>query len=203
MHSLVTIAFSINLQPDLLQMKYHISIFYLLLSFGLLTSCYDPSDTMEMDPDFVSTRSLIKDQYDILYGKKLNKTVVWNGESSSQVLMIDSLLLVTELDKFLDLDLNADAIRGGYKKERQDQSISFERKSSEKRGPLLVTFEKSAKGLSVTGKLLEETFLYSKGVNLKLEFSQAGQLKSYHIHGMQKMAFSDEVLYEISGKISD
>jgi len=169
-----------------------------------LTHCVSPDSIDYPDSDMLfSIQSILDDQKLGLSGKRLKKTVVWEGESETQMLTIDSVLIARELAGFESLELQYEMIRSGYIKQVDGFTVRYSRKLTENKGPLFVQIETSgeANTLIISGKILKANFLYVTEKTFELELDSAGLLLAYDIGGFQKLIFKDTVSYRIAGEV--
>lgn len=181
--------------------------FTLFVVFGLLLfSCSDLQvnrDVLIEKYSVPNIDSLISQQVRMLDGRKVNKKVILDGNEEVSTIGSDSIFWKSELSVFSNLEINKSSLIGAYDKVEKDNTIAFERREGEKKGPLNIKIISSGRDLlQVSGTLNDINPLYSSRQKLLLSFDEKSQsLKSYQFSGYQKLILKDTIFFEVSGRV--
>ncbi len=129
--------------------------------------------------------------------REVFKKVRMDQKSEEKSVKLDSGLLVDELNILRDLDLNKADLVGAYNEAEEDNTIKYQKKSSDGYGDIQqmeITF--SDENIQITAHLVESNSLYDLHRQYQVNFVN-GRLKNYKVTGHQKMILKDTTTFEV------
>lgn len=173
----------------------------------IVSSCQPSEDSnFKVKSDFIDLDSLIAQQVEMAKGRKLMKTIEFDGKVENRELQPTHEEWATELNTFKSLNINRAYLVGSYEKysDPKNMTLEYGLKEGEKGGPLYVKmWTDEHDGLKeIDGALHESNTLYTAEKRYNLRFDpNNGRLLSYEFSGYQKLILRDTVQFKIMGRI--
>lgn len=181
----------------------NIYAFSTFLVFSMV-SCLSPDKMMVTDDqDLNKIISLIELQPSLITNTTLEKEIQIGNKNERKTLNVDSSFFSGDFKILGGKDLGLIFLGGGYDKNTSEQTIEYNRKKSEKMGPLSLIISKSQDGKVLNFSLLEENqnILYQSQSTSSFSFDSNKMLTAYSIVGFQKLSGKDASSYSINGLI--
>ncbi|WP_420580240.1 hypothetical protein [Reichenbachiella sp.] len=169
---------------------------------GVLCSCLSPDEiTVSADADVEELDQQLKSLTIEQTGYQLKKKVRLDEEEEQLTLEFDTSLIKKDLKTLIESSFSRMIRSTNYSKEVSEKELLYERKSKEKKGPVIVRIAKGAGGIIFFEvKFEDENYLYQSSQSFQLSFEQ-GLLNSYKVEGNRKLIGLDPSSYLIEVKI--
>lgn len=152
-------------------------------------------------PEYPDLKEFSMSQAGILGDASMEKTVMLDGQSETNVLSMDSIKWRKELSFFTEMNPNQPEYVGAFLVNRNDERTAFELKPNENGILKQLTLEKSASEYTrMTAIIHEDKDIYIHHRDINVAISN-GQIDSFLIEGYQKVILKDTVWFRISGKV--
>ena len=169
----------------------------------LLTSCQNKENVLSQeDEHLLEIQALFSNQKNNLVGKKLSKTVVVQGESSTQTITMDSVMFSADLTSLENDEISKVFGPASYDKSLDGYTLNYKRREGLKTGPTFMRISKSPEGTIAEVEIAEanDNFLFSSGTIYLFRFEN-DLLVEYRVRGIQKIIALDATMYTVSGEI--
>ncbi|MEO9965641.1 MAG: hypothetical protein ABJF11_07630 [Reichenbachiella sp.] len=170
----------------------------------ILSSCLSP-DKIKLEAD---TEITVLDQLLLSTATKpkdctINKRVKLDDiEESNETLPYDTLLILKDLNVLRDYALARQITTANYSKVKSDNKITYKRKASERKGPVVVRISKDGDVIAQVSLNFEENNLLYKSERQLLMKFDTNELVEYKITGKRKLIGLHSSEYEIEVKIN-
>lgn len=174
-----------------------------LAFFSFLISCVSPDEiALSSDSDALQLDELLRSIDAEQAGKRIQKKVELNEERESAEMAFDTLIVQDDLKPLLEISFGHLLRDAGYHKSVNGQSIRFERKAKERKGPLSVELIKNQKGeiSEVAVEIENANYLYQSDKKIQLAFNNQ-KLSKYTIQGSRKIIGLDPSTFLIEASI--
>lgn len=190
-------------------MNRYLNKYFIIIIFTFF-SCNEAPEKVEIE--YFDLENLVSQQIQILnkYNPVLFKKATINGVDEEENKRLDSATWASELNIFLEADINKPRLSGNYIKEvinEEDKTIiTYKAKDTEK---VQVSFLKIIYHIDnlirIESLFSEKNLLYNTHRNLLMNFKEDNQgetlLIDYQISGQQKMILKDTIHYKIESRL--
>ncbi|MDW3208254.1 MAG: hypothetical protein R8N23_00200 [Reichenbachiella sp.] len=172
--------------------------FFAFPLLGLFISCLSPDDiSISADSDIEMLDQTLKSLAEMQTGHQLNKLVKLDETEEVLVLEFDTTLIKKDLKALLDVSYSRLIRSTNYSKIQIKDSVIFERKAKEKKGPVSVVLTLDNGKINFCEvNFQNENYLYQENQAIQLTLVQ-GKLDSYKIVGSRKLIGLDPSSYQI------
>jgi len=179
-----------------------------LLTLALL-GCSEPQPASQNSrrPLYFDVKGLVEQQMQALDQRQRAVTKrVTLRDGATETVRVPAVKWANELQVFLQADINKAALRGAYAMDStmQDGQLrrTYTRRQELDHAPVrqLTVMEQGGVPQELTAEITQANPLFVSSKQLHMQF-EAGQLRSYDVHGTQKLIFFDALQYSTAGRV--
>ena len=177
--------------------------YVVLAALFLLNSCLSPDEiNVTADPDAVELDHFLRQALQLSENQELVKSVQLDQSTESKKIPVDSTTLKKDLKGLLDYSFKRLIRSSNYNKTQKDHKVIFERKPTEKNGPLTLIISKNESGLidGLEAEFKNENYLYKSSQWISLRF-ETGNLVHYKVEGVRKLIGLEQSNFLIEASI--